>query len=117
MRAALDKTERSWGEPSATYVAPDVVAREEAKRRHPAGRALTGLFTQTHPWLAPAEPAEPFERRPELADRVEALEERVAELETRLAQLEDDRGDGGEVIEAVTFDGQTTEVRVPAGPV
>ncbi|MFC4014683.1 hypothetical protein ACFOY2_46185 [Nonomuraea purpurea] len=51
-------------------------------RRHPVGRALTGVFFQSHPWLAPPEPAMPIERPAEVpaAGRVEALEVRVAEL-------------------------------------
>jgi hypothetical protein len=85
--------------------------REEAKHRHPAGRALTGSFTQSHPWLAVPEPAEPIGCRPDssgAAGRVGALEARVAELESRVAALEGQ----GDVVEMRTYDGGTRAVRV-----
>lgn len=74
-------------------------------RRHPAGRSLTGLFTQTHPWPASVEPVNLIERDEGIRRRpacpfgwVEPLERRVAELETRLARLE-----GGDTLEVPTL--------------
>ncbi|MGV9383489.1 hypothetical protein ACWDRB_47285 [Nonomuraea sp. NPDC003707] len=54
-------------------------------RRRPAGRALTGVCSQSHPWLTSPEPAVPIERpTPGSAmRRFEALKARVAELEAR----------------------------------
>ncbi|WP_043637412.1 hypothetical protein [Nonomuraea candida] len=89
-----------WDGPGVYETYEEWRAREEAKRRHPAGRALTGLFRQTYPWLAPPEPARPVERSEPVAPgaalgRYAALEGRVAELEARLARLE-----GGSVVDA-----------------
>jgi hypothetical protein len=76
---------RPWGDPGTYDTYDEWRAREEAKRRHPAGRALRGIFSQSHSWLSPPEPAVPVERPEPVSQgaavgRYTALEARVAEL-------------------------------------
>ncbi|MBG0818900.1 hypothetical protein [Planomonospora sp. ID82291] len=90
--------------PVAAFVSPRAreareAARAEAMARHPAGRALAGRFTQSHPWLTGTSEA----GRGELVE----LRERVERLERRLRQLETAGSHG---IEVTTFDGQTRTI-------
>lgn len=108
-----------FGASGAERHARAVEEREEAKRRHPAGRALTGLFSQSHPWLAPPEPVERAEaaERGGLVEwvapaqpgaalrRFDALEARLVELEVRVAALE-----GRDTVEVVTLADETPRV-------
>jgi hypothetical protein len=98
---------------------PDAAAREASMRRHPAGRALHGMFTQTHPWLNAPAPEQATPRS--VRDRVEqvavraleravVVEARLAEMERRLAEAE--RRLAGEV-EVRTFDGHVRTFDMP----